>query len=74
MTDKITVYSMPMCQPCRMTKRWLDERNIDYEDTDGREHLDYLRGLGAKSSPVVVYGDTVIVGFQPVKLKEVFGG
>lgn len=73
MTDKITVYSLPMCQPCRMTKKWLEQRGIKYEDADGREHLDYLRGLGAQSSPVVVSGDTVIVGFQPDRLEKAFG-
>lgn len=68
-----TVYTMPMCQPCNAVKRWLDQKGIEYQEKDAREHLGYLREIGAQASPVLVSGDSVIAGFQPVKLKELFG-
>lgn len=68
-----TVYTMPMCQPCNAVKRWLDQKGVKYEEKDAREHLDYLREIGVQASPVMTYGDVVVTGFQPAKLKELFG-
>ena len=30
----ITVYTKPNCQPCRATKRWLDNRGVEYSTVD----------------------------------------
>lgn len=56
----VTVYTKPDCPKCDATKRRLDRRGIEYTTVDITEEpaaYAYVRGLGAKSAPVVVLGD-----------------
>ena len=47
---QFTVYSKPNCQPCKLTKHHLDERGLDYEELDARDHVDFLTDLGFRAS------------------------
>lgn len=49
----IKVYTLPNCQPCRLTKRKLGDMGLEYTELDAREHVDYLDSLGFRASPVV---------------------
>lgn len=54
---KITVYTKPNCQPCRATKRWLDNRGVEYRAVDVTESpadLAAIKALGYKGVPVVI--------------------
>jgi len=63
-----------------MTKAFLKDNNVDFEYVDvdlltGEERKDVLREIyrltGAYSFPVIVIGDTVIVGFHRDRLEKV---
>lgn len=73
----ITVYTTPNCQPCRMTKRALDQRGIPYMAYDITENHDAfaaVESLGYRELPVVVAGDDHWSGFRPDKLVALGGG
>jgi glutaredoxin-like protein NrdH len=70
----VTVFSQPLCRPCERVKNKLREAGIDFYDVDIlKNDLAYstLKALGAKSTPVVVAdGFEPILGYDPIKLKE----
>lgn len=61
MSPVIHLYLQPDCQPCRLTKRKLDQMSIDYIEVDlsvEGEALEYVvNDLGYQSAPVVVVDD-----------------
>lgn len=71
----IDVYTKDNCQPCRATKRKLDQLGLDYNERRADNNTDMLAPLGHTSAPVVVVTDDqgVMVdhwaGFIPDKLK-----
>ena len=72
-----TVYTTPGCAQCRMTKRWLDSRGVDYETVDLTESPDdygAVTALGYKAAPVVAVGEHEHWGgFRPDLLELHFG-
>lgn len=71
----IKVYSNPGCQPCKLTKRYLSQAGVDYEDIDTSQDDEakaYVLSKGMLSSPVVEAPDgTMFSGFRPDMLKEI---
>lgn len=75
----VKLYALSTCPYCRMTKKYLDENNVDYELVEvdlleGAEREDAIaqvRSLsGGASFPVAVVNDEVIVGFNKRRMKE----
>lgn len=73
----VTVYTKPDCRQCDATKRWLDERGIDYkvEDAMDEGNLLAIKSLGLAAAPVVIVSDgedlandVYWAGFQPERL------
>ena len=54
------------------TKSWLESKNIEYNEKNVERGgvAEELFSLGYRSTPVVVIGDKVIVGYNPRKLAE----
>lgn len=53
----VTIFVKPNCQPCKLTKRKLDEMGVEYETrdiTEDGEALVTVKGLGYLSAPVVL--------------------
>lgn len=78
-TRTITIYSQPNCQPCKATKRWLDKRNITFQDIDvttSPKDAEAIRALGFKEAPVVIVStgdpetDLMWSGFIPDNLTK----
>lgn len=76
---QVKLYALSTCPYCRMTRRYLDENNVEYDLTEvdlleGKEKDDAAaevrRISGGASFPVVVMGDEVIVGFNKARIKE----
>lgn len=70
----IEIFSKPNCFPCKLTKRWLDERGIPYEEYPATDHLDALREQGIRSAPgVFAYRDGIFQaawgGYNPDQLE-----
>ncbi|PIT89600.1 NrdH-redoxin [Candidatus Kuenenbacteria bacterium CG10_big_fil_rev_8_21_14_0_10_36_11] len=76
---KITIYSTPVCGYCKMTKQYLTDNHINYEDTDvsndeaAAELM--IKKSGQMGVPVIIIEqngqEEIIVGFQKNKLAEI---
>lgn len=80
---KVTLFALSTCAWCRMTRRFLDENNIEHQCI----YVDILSGDEKKAAldemskhnprrifPTVVIDDsTVIVGFKENLLREALG-
>jgi len=79
MTDKIIVYSTAWCGDCRRAKKFLDERQIQYEDIDidrTPEAAAIVKQLnnGNRSVPTIVFPDgTILVEPRTSQLAEKLG-
>lgn len=74
----ITLYSKNNCPQCKMTKRFLSEKNVSYieRNIDNEpEYIDLLKAQGFQSVPVITTAEEMtIVGFRPDQLKELAVG
>lgn len=75
----LTVYSKPRCMQCKMTKMWLSQNKIEFENVDIEANpgaFELLKHYGYGSLPVVVIDDEfndpnkTWMGFQVDKLEE----
>lgn len=73
MNKALTIYTKNGCIQCKMTKRFLTEHNIAFEEhniNNQPQYLDYLKQRGFQSVPVVMSQTATVVGFRPDALKE----
>lgn len=64
----VTVYTKPNCVQCNMTKKYLDDRKVEYsiiDITKDSEALDKIINQGFKAAPVVDADGEWWAGFQP---------
>lgn len=69
----IKVYTKNSCIQCKMTKRTLSAKDIDFEEINvdnDAEALEYLKSQGIKSLPYVETPDKSWTGFRPDMLKQ----
>jgi glutaredoxin-like protein NrdH len=68
----VTVYTNPSCVQCDMTKKFLDNNEINYKVVDlsqDQASLDMVLGLGFSAAPVVIAGESKWAGFKLDRLK-----
>lgn len=72
MNYNITIYEQTKrtCMPCKMTKKYLDQRNIPYRIIDGDPHVESLRSEGFGSFPVVKTSIGDWCGLNMARLQE----
>ncbi|GEL13396.1 hypothetical protein FC15_GL001360 [Lapidilactobacillus concavus DSM 17758] len=74
---KVVLYTRDGCMQCKMTKRFLQEHHVDYQEVNinqSPESANYLREKGFRSVPIVFrQDDQPIIGFQPQALKGLVG-
>ncbi len=77
MKQKIKVYTTSICPYCITLKRFLEGRNIEYEEIDASNSEEIqnliIEKTGKMSVPVVVFNDTWVQGFDRTKLIELLG-
>lgn len=69
----IFVYTLPGCQPCRLTKAALKKAGIAYRETDlstDPRGFEIVHELGYQQAPVVVAGDVSWSGYRPDQLAK----
>ncbi len=75
----VKVYSLSTCPWCKKVKKYLDDKNVEYEfvDVDLAQGEDQKKALeevekltGKKSFPVTVINDEVIHGYKEDKIDE----
>ena len=73
----VTIYSTPSCHFCHQAKDYFTENKIAFTDYDvaadmakRKEMLDITKQMGV---PVIIIGDSVIVGYNKPKIDELLG-
>lgn len=78
----ITLYALSTCPYCRMTRKYLEDNDVEFEllEVDlmeGDERAQMIAKVkeisGGTSFPVAVIDDEVIVGFNKKRIKELLG-
>ena len=67
----ITVYSNPNCVQCENTKRFLNQKGLEFESKmiqDSPEIMPLIKEKGYRTAPVVVTDDDSWSGFNLEKL------
>lgn len=75
MMPKLTLYTRPDCPPCDWLKAWLRERNLSFEEhdvsTDKIAVFTLVRKYRSQSTPTLIIGDKVLIGFEPEKIEAI---
>ena len=70
---KITLFTRPDCPPCDWLKAWLRERNLAFEEHDVSSDkvavFTMVRKYRSQSTPTMVIGEQVLIGFEPEKIE-----
>jgi glutaredoxin len=69
---RVILYSQPGCPPCYAAKQFLAARNIPFEYKDVKADLGALRELArlkSRTTPTIVVGEEVMIGFDPERLE-----
>ena len=72
--DKIVVYSADWCSGCVSAKRFLEEKNIPYEEININENPDAkekIKKLGFKTVPQIWLNEKHIGGYEELEKKYV---
>ena len=64
----IILYTQPQCPPCKITKLFLNDNNIEYMEkdikADGNARKELTNKYGSYSTPTVVIDGKAIIGFN----------
>ena len=74
MNEPLTVYVLPGCVQCAMTKHALESAGVPYVLIDlasDQQAMELVKQLGYTSAPVVVDSAASWAGFQPDKIKAI---
>lgn len=68
----VRVYSTPTCIYCNMAKKYLELKNVQYNEIDVSVNMQEAAEMAAKSGqrgvPVIDFDGTIIVGFDKNKI------
>lgn len=73
----VKIYSTPTCHFCAMTKEFLKENNVPFEDIDVWSDVEARKEMVEKSGqmgvPVIQIDNNIIIGFQKEKIANLLG-
>jgi len=71
---EVKIYSTSTCHYCEMAKEYFKANNVPYIEynvgTDAEKRQEMINMTHQLGVPVIVVGDTAIVGFQESKVAE----
>lgn len=74
---KVSIYTTPTCQYCKMTKDFFKEKNVEFEEfnvaEDAAKRTEMIEKSGQMGVPVIDVEGELIVGFNKDKLTELLG-
>ena len=77
MKPKVVIFTQPDCPPCHVVKLFLKEKGVAFEERDISVDPAAVRDLTEKysshSTPTLVIGEEVMIGFDPERLDEILG-
>jgi glutaredoxin-like YruB-family protein len=72
---KVVIFTQPDCPPCHIVKLFLSERGVAFEEHDISADPAAVQELTTKyhshSTPTLVIGEEVMIGFDPERLDEI---
>ncbi|HEY4931592.1 MAG TPA: glutaredoxin family protein [Terriglobales bacterium] len=75
--SKVIVFTQQDCPPCSWVKTFLAERGVEFEERSIDSGFDVVRELTQKycsqSTPTVVIGEQVLIGYDPERLITALG-
>ena len=75
--SKVIVFTQQDCRPCTWVKNFLAQRGVVFEERSIDAGLSVVRELTQKynsqSTPTVVIGDEVLIGYNPERLAQLLG-
>jgi len=70
----VIVFCQAGCPPCEWVKVFLEVKGVAFEERDVRTDPDAVRELVEKyqsnSTPTVIVGEQVMIGFDPERLEK----
>lgn len=77
MKPKVVIFTQPDCPPCQVMKLFLEEKGVAFEERDISLDPSAVRELteqyNSHSTPTLVIGEEVMIGFDPERLDEILG-
>ena len=74
---KVVLFSHPDCPPCQVLKMLLEEKGVAFEERDITQDPSAVRELTEKyhshSTPTLIIGDEVLIGFDPARIDKILG-
>ena len=74
---EVKVYSTPTCPYCKMTKKFLEDNGIKYQDLNVAEDKaardEMISKSGQMGVPLIDIDGELILGFDQAQLKEKLG-
>ncbi len=70
---RVLLYSQPGCPPCFAAKQFLKARDVAFEYKDVQADPAALRELvrlKSRTTPTIVVGEEVMIGFDPQRLEQ----
>ena len=70
---RVLLYSQPGCPPCHAAKQFLKARDVAFEYKDVQADPVALRELvklNSRTTPTIVVGEEVMIGFDPQRLER----
>lgn len=75
MPARIIIFTQPDCPPCWSAKVYLADKGLEFEERDVSVDQDAVRELvetyQSRSTPTIVIGDKVMIGFDPEELDQI---
>ncbi len=75
--SKVIVFTQQDCPPCGWVKNFLAERGVEFEERSIDSGFAAARELTQKyrsqSTPTVVIGDEILIGYDPERLAQLLG-
>jgi glutaredoxin len=75
--SKVIVFTQQDCPPCGWVKNFLSERGVEFEECSIDSGFEVVRELTqtymSQSTPTVVIGDQVLIGYDPERLVQLLG-
>lgn len=70
----VKIYSTPTCHFCHMTKDWLKEHNVPFQDinvgADKKAAQEMIEKTGQRGVPVIDIDGQIIIGFDLPAIKQ----
>ncbi len=72
----VKVYSTPTCPYCSMAKKYLDSKNIQYQDVDVSKDRsaasEMVNKSGQRGVPVLDIDGNIVIGFDKDRIDSLF--